>query len=194
MAEELTEYQLRLLEGTLWSCSELFTLNGEHSPIEDVTQGNLNLFEIFIASKRIEGCSEKTIEYYQRTMAIFFQYVAQDIKKIDTDIIRNYLAQYQLKRNVSKTTLDNVRRILSTFFKWLEEEDYIVRSPMKRIHRVKEDKLIKTTFTDEDIELMRDACSNSRDVAIIRNNLLPKLMSGEINFDSFNLTLVLVIF
>ena len=126
-----------------------------------------DMIEIFIAAKRIEGCSEKTLNYYKKTIESMILGVAKTPQRITTDDLRKYLTDYQIKRNSSKVTIDNIRRILSSFFSWLEDEDFIVKSPVRRIHKVKTAKVIKDTYTDEMLELMRDSCVTSRDLAII---------------------------
>lgn len=134
---------------------------------EDVTEDNIKLVEAFLAAKRVEGCSEKTIIYYQKTIDNVLQQVDKSAKKIVTDDLRIYLTQYQNVKNLSKVTVDNVRRILSSFFSWLEDEDYILKSPVRRIHKVKTTINIKETYSDESIERMRDNCSELRDLAMI---------------------------
>lgn len=134
---------------------------------EDVTEDNVKLVEAFLAAKRVEGCSEKTIIYYQKTIDNMLQQVDKSAKKMVTDDLRIYLTQYQNEKNLSRVTVDNVRRILSSFFSWLEDEDYILKSPVRRIHKVKTTTNIKETYSDEALELMRDNCSESRDLAMI---------------------------
>ena len=121
----------------------------------------------FITAKRIEGCSEKTLTYYSKTIAAMLNGVGKSPQQITTDDLRKYLMDYQTRRRSSKVTIDNIRRILSSFFSWLEDEDFIVKSPVRRIHKVKTAKIIKETYTDEALELMRDNCSTVRDLAII---------------------------
>ena len=121
----------------------------------------------FITAKRIEGCSEKTLTYYSKTIAAMLNGVGKSPQQITTDDLRKYLMDYQTRRRSSKVTIDNIRRILSSFFSWLEDEDFIVKSPVRRIHKVKTAKIIKETYTDEALELMRDHCSTVRDLAII---------------------------
>lgn len=121
----------------------------------------------FIAAKRIEGCSEKTLSYYSKTIEAMVTGIGKPVQRITTDDIRGYLTTYQLQRKSSKVTIDNIRRILATFYSWLEDEDYIVKSPVRRIHKVKTAKVIKDTYTDEALELMRDNCDSLRDLAII---------------------------
>lgn len=121
----------------------------------------------FISSKRLEGCSEKSLFYYENTINKTLNTIGKNLKHICTDDLRNYLTNYQKLSDVSKVTIDNIRRILSTFFSWLEDENYILKSPARRIHKVKATISIKNTFSDEEIELMRDACDNERDIAII---------------------------
>ena len=121
----------------------------------------------FIAAKRIEGCSEKTLTYYQKTIESMVTGIGKSPAQITTDDLRRYLTEYQVQRKSSRVTIDNIRRILSTFFSWLEDEDYIVKSPIRRIHKVKTAKILKETYTDEALELMRDNCGSLRDLAII---------------------------
>lgn len=121
----------------------------------------------FIAAKRIEGCSEKTLSYYRKTIDAMVSGVGKPVQRITTDDIRQYLTAYQIQRKSSKVTIDNIRRILATFYSWLEDEDYIVKSPVRRIHKVKTTKVIKDTYTDEALELMRDHCDSLRDLAMI---------------------------
>ena len=126
-----------------------------------------NLISIFIAAKRIEGCSEKTLKYYQSTIDAMILYLGKNVRHILTEDLRSYLTEYQNKNQSSRVTIDNIRRILSSFFSWLEDEDYIIKSPVRRIHKVKTASNIKETYTDEELELMRDNCMVIRDLAII---------------------------
>ena len=126
-----------------------------------------NLMELFLSAKRIEGCSEKSLKYYHSTIQAMLNGVKKDIKHIATDDIRMYLTEYQEQKQSSRVTIDNIRRILSSFFSWLEEEDYILKSPVRRIHKVKTASNIKETYSDESLELMRDSCSEKRDLAMI---------------------------
>lgn len=126
-----------------------------------------NLVELFLSAKRIEGCSEKSLKYYNATIQALLDVINKPIKHIQTDDIRKYLTEYQTKKKSSRVTIDNIRRILSSFFSWLEDEDYILKSPVRRIHKVKTASNIKETYSDEALELMRDNCAEIRDLAII---------------------------
>lgn len=123
--------------------------------------------ELFIAAKKIEGCSEKSLKYYKKTIITMLESVNKSIKHIVTDDIRTYLTNYKENKNAGKVTIDNIRRILSSFFSWLEDEDYILKSPVRRIHKVKTAKVVKDIYSDETLELMRDNCTTKRDLAII---------------------------
>ena len=126
-----------------------------------------DLVKAFITAKRIEGCSEKTLKYYRKTIEALLAGIGKMAQQITTEDLRTYLTNYQIQRGSSKVTIDNVRRILSSFFSWLEDEDFILKSPVRRIHKVKTAKVVKDTYTDEALELMRDNCTNARDLAII---------------------------
>ena len=135
--------------------------------MKDKELSEQNLVESFLSAKRIEGCSEKTLKYYKATIQSMLDGIGKGIKHIVTDDIRCYLTEYQAKKKSSKVTIDNIRRILSSFFSWLEDEDYILKSPVRRIHKVKTGTNIKETYSDEALELMRDNCTELRDLAMI---------------------------
>lgn len=144
----------------------------------------------FLEAKKIEGCSERTIKYYKLTVEQLLKKVLHPIRKVTTEQMREYLVDYQKINNCGKTTIDNVRRNISSFFSWLEEEDYILKSPMRRIHKIRAEKLVKNVITDEDIERLRDGCDCLRDVAMIdllystgiRVGELVRLNRADINF------------
>ena len=135
--------------------------------IEIDSFSNLKYIELFLSAKRVEGCSEKTLKYYKTTIETMFESINKAVKHIITDDLRDYLTNHQKERNSSRVTIDNIRRILSSFFAWLEDEDYIVKSPVRRIHKVKTGANIKETYSDETLELMRDKCTELRDLAMI---------------------------
>ena len=165
MLSHLDNAQLKQLTAVLeqvlarYSVSEL----SEDSE-EDNTQ---ELITMFLAAKRIEGCSEKTLKYYQTTIKSMVTSLQKGVRHIVTEDLRSYLTDYQSKNHSSKVTIDNIRRILSSFFSWLEDEDYIVKSPVRRIHKVKTASSIKETYSDEELEKMRDNCTEIRDLAMI---------------------------
>lgn len=166
------------------------------SVTENVTtapqESNKELTESFLSSKRVEGCSEKTIAYYRSTINNALDKIVKKITHITTDDLRNYLNDYQKESKASKVTVDNIRRILSSFFAWLEDENYIVKSPVRRIHKVKTGKTVKETYSDEALEEMRDHAGNSRDLALIdllastgmRVGELVKLNRADIDFQN----------
>ena len=128
---------------------------------------NEEFLKMFLTAKRIEGCSERTIEYYQATVMHLLSKIETNVRKVTTEEIREYLSEYQKWNNCSNVTVDNIRRNISSFFSWLEEEDYILKSPMRRIHKIKTKTVVKNVISDEDIEKLRDNCKEKRDLAII---------------------------
>lgn len=184
MSEVLNASQLRKLQEVLLKALS------ENDMIQETTS-NEEYLQMFLNAKKIEGCSERTINYYQTTTSNFLKSINAKIQKITTEEIREYLVDYQSKNNCSKTTVDNIRRNISSFFSWLEEEDYILKSPMRRIHKIKATKIVKTIISDEEIEKLRDHCLNARDLAIIdllystgiRVGELVRLNRKDINFN-----------
>ena len=133
----------------------------------DTEKKEVDYLEVFLSAKRIEGCSEKTLIYYKNTIQQMLDSIGKSVCTIVTEDLRTYLAEYQKEKQSSKVTIDNIRRIFSSFFSWLEDEDYIIKSPVRRIHRIKAASTIKETYTDEQLESMRDNCDNPRDLALI---------------------------
>lgn len=159
---------------------------------ESKIENDLSIVSTFLSAKRVEGCSEKSMLYYESTIQNALQMIGKGVKDISTDDLRKYLDDYQQRSGASKVTVDNIRRILSSFFSWLEEEFYIIKSPVRRIHKVKTGKVVKETYSDEALELMRDSCENSRDLALIdilastgmRVGELVKLNRADIDFQN----------
>lgn len=189
MKEELINNVLSHMQGVLdWRQMKVLkvTLQEQLSQVTitecDIPKGNdINiLLDSFISAKKIEGCSDKSMHYYKRTIELFSESVALPITQITTMHIRDYLVQYQNQHLCSKVTIDNMRRILSSFFAWLEDEDYIVKSPVRRIHKVKTESYVKDTLSDEDLEKMRDCSSSLRDLAMLDLLISTGIRVGEL--------------
>ena len=160
MAEYLSIPQLRKLQ-------EVLIQNLSSKQVEHTEISNNDYLQLFLDAKRIEGCSERTLQYYRVTAENMLLRITTPIRKINAEEIRAYLVEYQQTSNCSNATVDNIRRNISSFFSWLEEEDYILKSPMRRIHKIKTKTVVKEIITDENMEKMRDACENIRDLAIL---------------------------
>lgn len=156
MQDHLSSSQMTQLQTVLISCS--------HAEEE---QPDVDHVQLFLAAKRVEGCSDKTLKYYGATLRIVLAALEKPVFHITTDDLRLYMDQYSHDNNVTKITLDNIRRILSSFFTWLENEDYIMKSPMRRIHKIKTQKTVKETYSDEELEILRDSVKNLRDRALV---------------------------
>lgn len=160
MSEYLSVAQMKKLQEVILRAF------AENEP-ERINISNDEFLKLFLDAKKVEGCSERTIRFYKSTIEHLLLSIDTPVRKMTTEIIRNYLVEYQKKNNCSNVTVDNIRRNLSSFFSWLEEEDYILKSPMKRIHKIKTKTVVKNVISDEGIEKLRDNCSSIRDLAII---------------------------
>ena len=186
----LDNAQMEMLHKVLNRCLGNVEINTK--PIEICEYPNDELIKKFISAKEIEGCSKRTTKYYKSTLMKMNSKMDKGITHMTTDDLRSYLTDYQKVNNCSKASVDNMRRNLSSFFSWLEEENYILKSPMKRIHKIKTDKVIKETYSDETLELLRDNCNCLRDLAIIdilastgmRVGELVKLNINDIDFEN----------
>lgn len=184
MSEYLNVPQMKKLQ-------EVLLKNLAENAAERKQIPNEEYLRLFLEAKKIEGCSERTIQYYRCTIEHLLASTSTPLRRLCTEEIRSYLVNYQTLRNCSKVTVDNVRRNISSFFSWLEEEDHILKSPMRRIHKIRTKTVVKETISDECIEKMRDSCQEPRDLAIIdllystgiRVGELVRLNIADINFE-----------
>lgn len=175
------EYELKSLE--------IIQIEDDKNLLEE---NNKNLLSNFLSAKTVEGCSARSIQYYKSTLEKLIKNTTKPFNKIETEDLRNYLSDYQKINNATRQTIDNIRRILSTFFSWLEDENYIIKSPVRRIHKIKTTKLVKETFSDEMLVNLRDNCKTVRDLAIIdmlsstgmRVGELVKLNKTDVDFEN----------
>lgn len=153
-----------VLQHALWNVQITTNEDGAQQPDKET---NAELLDMFLSAKRVEGCSEKTLRYYETSIRRLFAAVDSHVTHMQTDDLRGYLSDYQQQTQCSKGNIDNIRRIMSSFFTWLEDENYILKSPVRRIHKIRSNKTVKETYTDEALETMRDQCGCLRDLAMI---------------------------
>lgn len=190
MQYQLDSNQIKELKMILISEMQQYELRANKENVVHRQEENKKLLFLFISAKKVEGCSSKTLVYYENTINCFLDKIEVALSRIETNDIREYLAKYQEEKKSSKVTIDNMRRIFSSFFAWLEDEDYIAKSPVRRIHKIKTNVLVKDVLSDEELENLRDNCDEIRDLAIIdllsstgiRIGELIKLNREDINF------------
>ena len=180
MRAVLTENQLDMLTDVTRKALSECEITPKATEEEQRNKENVELLGAFISSKKVEGCSDKTIHYYKSSIEKLIATVKKNVCDIATNDIRCYLAEQQEQRGLSRVTIDNLRRIYSSFFSWLEDEDYITKSPVRRIHKVRTDALVKEVLTDENIEVLRDSCQELRDIAMIDLLLSTGMRVGEL--------------
>ena len=190
MEDSLTDYQLNKLKESLIINFERveFIFKTDELKHQEELDENTAMIESFISSKQIEGCSDRTIKYYKEIIDKFNDSFDKSIKRISTEEIRSYLSTYKETSTCGSTTIDNIRRVLSSFFSWLEDEDYIIKSPIRRIHRIKTPTIVKEVLTDENLEKLRDECENIRDLSLIELLISTGMRVGElVNLNISNL-------
>lgn len=191
MADALNVEQMALLNGVLLRVVSKYNITADEETKQATDETNESLLHSFLSAKQVEGCSGPTVRYYGNTIQQLYKTIPKRVTDYTTEDIRAYLAVFQRKRKASRVTVDNVRRIFSSFFAWLEEEDYIIKSPVRRIHKVKTGAQVKEVLTDESLENLRDTCVHPRDLAMIdllastgmRVGELVKLNREDVNFN-----------
>lgn len=185
MAEYLSIPQMKKLQ-------EVLLKNLTETGAKKEETSNMDYLKMFLDAKKVEGCSARTLQYYRVTITHMLGRISTPIRRITTEEIRGYLSDYQQINQCSKATVDNVRRNISSFFSWLEEEDHILKSPMRRIHKIKGKQQVKEVISDEIIEKLRDSCGCIRDLAMIdllystgiRVGELVNLNIADVNFEA----------
>lgn len=192
MQTSLNNAQLALLRDALHQCMATVTIVVSQEGVTQAEQlSSEKLLSRFLDAKRVEGCSDKTVRYYETTLRKMIATLHMDVTEVRTEDLRTYLAEYRQRTDCSKANIDNLRRIFSSFFSWLEDEDYILKSPVRRIHKIKSEKQVKETYTDETLEALRDGCACLRDLAMIdllastgvRVSELVRLNRADIDFE-----------
>lgn len=191
MEDSLTDYQLNKLKESLIINFEgvEFIIKTDELKHQEELDENKKMIDSFISSKQVEGCSGRTVKYYKEIIEKFVNNFDKGIKQISTNEIRNYLSNYKENSSCGSTTIDNIRRVLSSFFSWLEDEDYIIKSPVRRIHKIKTALVVKEVLTDENLERLRDECENIRDLSLIELLISTGMRVGELvnlNISSLN--------
>ena len=190
MKDSLTDYQLnKLKESLIINFKKVeFIIKTDELKHQEELDENRKMIESFISSKQVEGCSNRTVKYYKEIIDKFNENFDKSIKKITTEEIRNYLSNYKDNSSCGSTTIDNIRRVLSSFFSWLEDEDFIIKSPIRRIHRIKTPTVVKEILTDENLENLRDKCENVRDLSLVELLISTGMRVGElVNLNISNL-------
>lgn len=182
MKDSLTDYQLdRLKESLIINFERVeFIIKTDELKHKEELDENKKIIDSFISSKQVEGCSDRTIKYYREIIEKFSNSFDKSIKQLTTDEIRIYLSNYKEDSSCRSTTIDNIRRVLSSFFSWLEDEDYIIKSPVRRIHKIKTATIVKEVLTDENLEKLRDECENIRDLSLIELLISTGMRVGEL--------------
>ena len=172
--------QMMMLEKIIHQSFHHVEITNQNEEDQCFTDNNQSILSLFISSKKVEGCSEKSLKYYFSTIDTLFKKLSKKVTEISTNDLRFYLSDYQDLKNSSKVTIDNIRRIFSSFFSWLEDEDYILKSPVRRIHKIKTPRIIKEILSDEDIEVLRDNCKEIRDLTLIEILISTGIRVGEL--------------
>ena len=172
--------QMIMLEKIIHQSFHNVEIKSQNKEKQHFTDNNQSILNLFISSKKVEGCSEKSLKYYFSTIDTLFKKLSKKVTEISTNDLRFYLSDYQDLKKSSKVTIDNIRRIFSSFFSWLEDEDYILKSPVRRIHKIKTPRTIKEILSDEDIEVLRDNCKEIRDLTLIEILISTGIRVGEL--------------
>lgn len=180
MQTVLNFQQLIMLEKVIHQSFHSVDIKLKNKNDDELKTDNIAVLNLFISSKKVEGCSEKSLKYYFSTIDTLFQKLKKKVTEISTNDLRFYLSEYQEVKKSSKVTIDNIRRIFSSFFSWLEDEDYILKSPVRRIHKVKTARIVKEVLSDEEIEILRDNCKNIRDLTLIEMLCSTGIRVGEL--------------
>lgn len=165
--KELDEKQLQHLQMLLYMKLNKYDITLKSTEVA-VYEGDINetLFKKFIISKKVSGCTDRTIEHYAKTLKFVFNVMQKSCLEVTSDDIRTYMARRKIKDNVAAITINNEWRVLSTLYTWLQKEEILIKNPILKVPQMKAQKKKKKAFTEIEIEKMRDALKNEREKAI----------------------------
>ena len=150
---------------------------------------NDNLLNMFFSNMKLNGFSAKTSKNYNYHIRRFIKFVNKSILKVTTEDIRTFLMYLVETYNIKNSTLETEKSILKSLFSWLETEEYILKSPAKKIKPTKVEKRVRKSMSLEDIEMMRCACITARERCILELLFSTGIRLDElhqINIDDFN--------
>ena len=130
-------------------------------------KSNYEIIKSFILQKKFEGCSMETLKNYSSSLIRFSKFIGKNLFDVTSDDIKDYLKSYQEIHMCKSITIDSIRRILLSFYTWAVNEEFILKNPCLKIHKIKVSSTIKKPFTDEELEKIKDACTCYRDLAIV---------------------------
>ena len=133
---------------------------------QDVMNCEDDLLDSFVASMKVQGRSEKTVERYLYVISRFMKYANVPTRQVNVYHIRNWIAS-EKGRGIQDSTLEGNRQVLSSYFGWLFRESLIEKNPVVNVGVIKVAKKQKKTYTDIDIEKLNQGCETLRDRAII---------------------------
>ena len=127
---------------------------------------NMGLVRKFIATKKLEGKSERTLRRYQPELEKLVYFLDKKLYEVSSYDLRLYLSLYKEQRKISNRTLENMRKTISTFFGWLHDEGVITQNPARAVKQIKYDKIVRKPFSAVDREKLKNACCQLRDLAL----------------------------
>lgn len=164
---------------------EVMVLDPNSERNGDYVSENKDLFDKYVRASLIEGKSQRTLDAYSDSFYKFMEFAQKSVIEVTTDDVRDFLSFKQKIGQVSNATLDNIRRNLSSVFRWLHEEGYILKNPVIKINKIKDKKKVKQPFTPREIELLRREFgrypkTRARDLAMFELLLSSGIRVGEL--------------
>lgn len=150
---------------------QVFTSNYDISQRETHVvpyQSNVpDCYRVYMVAKKIEGMSPESMKTYNFYLTDFFEHINRPFEQVTTNDIRIYLYETQKRTGVSNRTLDGKRLVINTFMDWCWKEGYIPNNPCASIKPIKFEEKPREPLSNMELEIVRDACENYRDKAMI---------------------------
>lgn len=124
-------------------------------------------YKVYMVAKKIEGMSPESMKTYNFYLTDFFEHINRPFEQITTNDIRIYLYETQKRTGISNRTLDGKRLVINTFMDWCWKEGYIPNNPCASIKPIKFEEKPREPLSNMELEIVRDACENYRDKAMI---------------------------
>ena len=164
---KISDEALRTVLQELQVFASNYDINQRETHVVPYQRNIPDCYRVYMVAKKIEGMSPESMKTYNFYLTDFFEHINRPFEQVTTNDIRIYLYETQKRTGISNRTLDGKRLVINTFMDWCWKEGYIPNNPCASIKPIKFEEKPREPLSNMELEIVRDACENYRDKAMI---------------------------